>query len=137
MFDVARVAALLFALSSCRRPRFVVGMLCAVILAALLGWEIGAPLARHSVGAGGFGSAFAFSFLGPSQITPRPVITAAETLVASGAARLAFARARPLRPEGETARAWDAAALRFLFVAVMNACLVVFDLLLGALTRGV
>jgi hypothetical protein len=133
MLDIARVVALLFALAACRQARYGLGVLAALAIAALLAWDIGAPLARHAVGEAGPGSAFAFAFLGPSQLAPRVWLPVAQGVLAGGAAAIAFARSRPLRPEGEPARAWDRAGLRFLFVAVVDGLVVVFDLLLAGL----
>ena len=135
MLDLARVVALLCALAGCRRPHYVLGALASLAIAVLLAWEIGDPLANHATGEGGFGSAFALAFLGPSRIAPRTWVTLVEGALAAGASSVAFRRARPLRPEVEAARAWDAAGLHFLLVATMDALLVVFDLLLARLMR--
>jgi len=124
MFDIARVVAILFALSACRRARYAIGAVASAAIAALLAWEIGAPLARHAVGEAGAGSAFAFVFLGPSRVAPRTWVTLVEALLAGGVSQIAFVRARPLRPEGERARALDRVGLRFLFVAVLDGLLV-------------
>jgi hypothetical protein len=133
MLDIARVVALVFALAACKRAGYGLGALAAAAIGALLAWEVGAPLARHAVGEGGAGSAFAFVFLGPSQVAPRAWLTVAEAALATGASAVAFARSRPLRPEGDVARAWDRAGLRFLFVAVVDGLVVAFDVLLARL----
>jgi hypothetical protein len=135
MLDMARVAALLFAFTASLRARYGVGKLAALALALLVVREIGPPLAHRAVGEAGLGSGFALVFLGPSQLEPRSWLRALEGLVAVPASALAFARARPLRPESGEARAWDSAGLRFLSVAILSAIMVVFDLLLARLTR--
>jgi hypothetical protein len=135
VLDVGRVVAWLFAVASCRPPRFLLGWTAAAVVGALLAWEIAAPVAGHVFGRGGPGAAFALAFIGPSRLEPKPWLTIGEGAVAFAASRAAFDRARALRPESDAARAWDRAGLRFFFVAVTSALLVVFDALLAGLLR--
>jgi hypothetical protein len=135
VFDLARLVALVFALAACRPPRYGPGAPSGLVILALIGWEVGSPLVHH-VTDGGPGAGFAFVFLGPGHLTPPTWLTGVEALVAAAASSVAFARATPLRPEDDVARAWDAVGLRFLLVAVLSGVLVVFDLLIRVLVRG-
>ena len=56
-------------------------------------------------------------------------------VVNASASALAFRRAKPLRPETKEARLWDRTGMRFLFVAVFDALLVVGGILASHLAR--
>ena len=135
VFDVARAVALLFAFAGWIRTRDAIGGVVLAALLALFAWDVGAPLAHHSVGGPGPGAGFGFVFLGPSVLAPRPLSLLAEGLLGIVASRMSFARARPLRPESVAARAWDLAGLRFFFVATLALLLLVLELLLARLLR--
>jgi hypothetical protein len=114
-----------------------------LLLAPLFAAEMALPLLERSSLSPDPGTAIRAIFLGPSTLlsprSPLALLTRAplpgwlpttfEGALACLAAAVAFRRARPLRPEGDLARAWDRVGLRFLFVGVLQG----FFLALGVL----
>jgi hypothetical protein len=147
MFDVARIVALLVAGVACVRSKYGLGLVIALGIAAINAGAILLPLLDRADAPAGVFPAFVFLFWGPSGVTtPRaswaalnllgehPVARSASTsCLAWIAASVAYRRSRPLRPETTEARSWDQVGLRFVFVGVLDALLVVVGLLLAHL----
>jgi hypothetical protein len=149
MFDVARVIALIVAGSSCFRPRYILGVVVVLALLVLDGPSMVIPVVRRGEAPPNAFYAFALLFWGPSSLPTsltrwtlidvlgaHPAVrTAGTSALAWAASAMAFARAKPLRPESVEARVWDRVGLRFLFVAVFDALLFVSSVMLDSVGR--
>jgi hypothetical protein len=148
MFDVGRLAALVVAAMACVRVRYRVGAVAVLLVAFMDAVSMATPLVLRADAPPNAGYAFVLVYWGPSGMpTPhtsiwlfdvigahpltRMVVTAASAFIA---ATLAFRQSAPLRPEHETARAWDRVGLRFVLVGIFEAMLVVITLLAGRLS---
>jgi hypothetical protein len=147
VFDVARIIALLVAGAACLRPKYPLGLIVIFALAVVDAFSIVVPLVHRAEAPPSAFYAFVLVFWGPSGMPmPRTSVaslnllgdhpvarTAMTSCLAWTAAKIAFRHAEPLRPETAEARLWADRGLRFTFVAVFDALLVVAGMLVAYL----
>jgi hypothetical protein len=144
MFDLVRIVALVVAGSACVRRGDRLGILLIVAITLVDAPAMVFPILHRTAAPPSLFFGFVLLIWGPSGM-PMPttrwtalnvvgeyptVRTALTSSLALFAMSRAYRRSRPLRPETLEARSWDAIGLRFLFVGLVDALLVVVGLLL-------
>jgi hypothetical protein len=138
VLDVVRIIALIVAGTACLRPRYGLGLVVLLAITLIDAPAMVLPLVHRAEVPPTLFTGFILLLWGPSGMhtisapsAPWPI---ARTALTGGlgllASRDAYRRSKPLRPETPDARRWDSIGLRFLFVCVVDALLVVVGVLL-------